>query len=81
MSAVVDLRVRTAKQAVSVPATAVFRVQDRDAVWVAEGRLLRQRVVTLGAQGEDLVQVTSGVKPGDRVVVSGADRVRDGQRL
>ncbi|RKS75229.1 RND family efflux transporter MFP subunit [Motilibacter peucedani] len=81
MSAVVDLRVRTAKDAVSVPAAAVFKVGDRDAVWVAEGHELRRRMVSLGAQGEDLVQVVSGVEAGERVVVSGADRVHDGQHV
>ena len=38
MSAVVDLQVRTAKDAVAVPAAAVFRDGRRDAVWVVRQR-------------------------------------------
>jgi len=32
-------------------------------------------------QGEDLVQVLEGVAPGQRIVVSGADKVSAGQGL
>jgi RND family efflux transporter MFP subunit len=81
MSAVVDLRVRTAKDAVSVPVSAVFRVGARDAVWVVESGRAHQRLVALGAQGEDAVQVASGLQTGERVVVSGADRLHEGQAV
>jgi len=81
MSAVADLLVRTAKDAVSVPASAVVRDGNRDAVWVQDGRVARRRVVTLGTQGEDAVEVGEGLREGERVVVRGADRVREGQEL
>ena len=35
----------------------------------------------LGAQGESRVQVVEGLKVGERIVVRGADRVRDGQQV
>jgi hypothetical protein len=81
MSAVARLQVRTAVDVVSVPAAAVFRDGPRDAVWVVEGGVAHRRAVRLGAQGEDQVQVLAGVAPGARIVVRGADVVRDGQRL
>ncbi len=81
MSAVVDLQVRTAARAVSVPAAAVFRDGRRDAVWVVQNEVARERVVRLGAQGESRVQVVEGLEVGERVVVRGADRVRDGQQV
>jgi multidrug efflux pump subunit AcrA (membrane-fusion protein) len=81
MSAVADLRVRTATDAVTVPAAAVVRDGDRDAVWVQAGRLARKRIVTVGTQGEDAVEIRDGVREGERVVVRGADRVREGQEL
>ncbi|MDP9416349.1 MAG: HlyD family efflux transporter periplasmic adaptor subunit, partial [Actinomycetota bacterium] len=81
MSAVVDLRVRTARNAVAVPPAAVFRDGGRDAVWVREGSVARKRRVRLGAQGDDVVQVAEGLRPGEDVVVRGADRVTEGQRL
>jgi multidrug efflux pump subunit AcrA (membrane-fusion protein) len=81
MSAVADLQVRTARNAVAVPASALVRDGDRDAVWVVDGRVARRRRVGVGTQGEDLVAVTAGLRAGERVVVRGTDRVREGQEL
>jgi RND family efflux transporter MFP subunit len=81
MSAVVDLRVRTAKDAVSVPAAAVFRDGSRDAVWVVRGKVAAKRYVRLGAQGEARVEVLEGLDVGTVVVVRGADKVTQGQRI
>lgn len=81
MSAVADLQVRTARAAISVPATAIVRDGDRDAVWVVDGTVLRRRPVSVGTEGEDRVEVTDGLTVGDQVVVSGADQVREGQEL
>jgi multidrug resistance efflux pump len=81
MSAVVDLRVRSAKQAVAVPAAAVVRQGARDAVWVVVGGRARSRLVRLGAQGDDYVQVLDGVAPGEVVVTRGADTVTAGQKV
>ena len=67
--------------AVAVPASAVVRDGDRDAVWVQDGRVARKRIVTVGTQGEDAVEVRDGVEEGDRVVVRGADQVQEGQEL
>ena len=81
MSAVAHLRVRAAPGAVSVPASAVFSSDLGDTVWVLrEGRAQRQRV-ELGVRGEDLVQILSGLEPGQRVVVNGTDKVSVGQEL
>lgn len=81
MSAVVELTVRTARDAVAVPAAAVFRDGRRDAVWMVEGGRARERVVRVGAQGRTAVQVLEGLTVGERVVVRGADRVREGDEV
>ncbi|HEX4697923.1 MAG TPA: efflux RND transporter periplasmic adaptor subunit [Actinomycetes bacterium] len=81
MSAVVDLRVRTARHVLAVPAAAVFRDGRRDAVWVVDHGVARVRVVRLGAQGKTHVQVLDGVRPGDSIVAHGADQVHDGDSV
>jgi HlyD family secretion protein len=81
MSAVVDLQVRTARDAISVPATAIVREGDRDAVWVVEDGRARRRAVTVGTEGPDEVAVTEGLRVGEQVVVRGADQVQEGQEL
>lgn len=81
MNAVVHLRVREAADAVAVPASAVFSADGRDAVWVLRDGHADRVPVVVGVQGQDLVQIVSGVRAGDRIVVRGADQVRDGQEL
>ena len=81
MSAVADLQVRTARDVISVPATAIVRDGDRDAVWVVDGSHAHRRTVTVGTQGEDQVAITAGLRVGERVVVRGVDQVREGQEL
>lgn len=82
MSAVAHLRVRTATNAVAVPAAAVFSTDGGgEAVWlIRDGRAVQQQV-KLGVQGQDLVQVTSGLEPGQRIVTTGTDRVSSGEGL
>ncbi len=81
MSAVAHLRVRTATDAVAVPAAAVFTSDLGDTVWVVRDGRAVQQVVRVGVQGRDLVQIISGLDVGQRVVVSGTDRVTTGQKL
>ena len=68
MSAVVRLEVRQAADAVTVPASAVVNADGRDTVWAVRDGRYRQVPVTLGVQGEDIVQVTAGLgrRPADR---------------
>ena len=81
MSAVVRLQVREATDAVTVPASAIVSADGRDTVWVVRGGKAERVPVTLGVQGEDVVQVTAGVSDGQQIVVAGADQVRAGQEL
>jgi multidrug efflux pump subunit AcrA (membrane-fusion protein) len=81
MSAVVRLQVRQAADAVTVPASAIVSADGRDTVWTVRGGKAERVPVTLGVQGEDLVQVTSGLSDGQRIVVGGADQVSPGQEL
>jgi len=67
---------------ISVPTTAVFSARaDEGFVYVLEPvtRRVRQRQVALGAVGPQGVVVTGGLLPGEQVVTTGVDRLRDGQ--
>ena len=81
MSAIVDLQVRTAQQVLAVPSAAVVRDEGKDAVYVVEDGRAQRVEVTLGAQGEELVEVRRGLSGGERVVVRDADRLTDGQAV
>ncbi len=81
MSAVVDLRVRTAEQVLAVPSAAVVRDRGKDAVFVVEDGRAQRVEVLVGAQGEELVEIRRGLSGGEQVVVRDADRLSDGQAV
>ncbi|HEX6872946.1 MAG TPA: HlyD family efflux transporter periplasmic adaptor subunit, partial [Micromonosporaceae bacterium] len=81
MSAVAHLRVRTATDAMTVPAAAVFSTDQGDAVWLVQDGVAVRRKVEVGVQGADLVAIESGLSPGQRIVISGADKVSAGQAV
>jgi RND family efflux transporter MFP subunit len=81
MSAIVDLQVRTAEAVLAVPSAAVVRDGGEDAVFVVEDGRVQRVGVSLGAQGDDLVEVRRGLSGGERVVVRDADRLTDGQAV
>jgi hypothetical protein len=66
---------------VTVPASAVVSADGRDTVWAVRGGKAERVPVTLGVQGEDVVQVVSGVGAGQRIIVGGADQVSPGQTV
>ncbi|MDE2434803.1 MAG: efflux RND transporter periplasmic adaptor subunit [Sphingomonadales bacterium] len=62
-----------APAAVSVPASAVIHEGDSARVWVYLGHArVKARAVTTGESHEGRVSILSGLKPGERVVSSGA---------
>jgi len=57
----------------SVPADAVLRNADGASVWVTSGRnIFTNRRVTTGIETGDRVEIVSGLKAGEAVVISGA---------
>jgi multidrug efflux pump subunit AcrA (membrane-fusion protein) len=81
MSAIVRLQVRQATGAVTVPASSILSADGHDTVWAVRGGRAERVPVTLGVQGEDVVQVVSGITAGQQVVVGGADQVSAGQTV
>src|SRR5262249_11291638 len=75
----VRLLVDTLQDQVVIPVPAVQRGSDGAYVFVVSpDKTVSQRAVTLGVQDGQNVAITQGLKPGDTVVVDGADRLRDG---
>ncbi|MEV0997441.1 HlyD family efflux transporter periplasmic adaptor subunit [Nonomuraea sp. NPDC050202] len=81
MSAVARLTVRESPSAVAAPASAIVSSGRESVVWVVGNGVAQRRVVKLGAQGDAVVEVLSGLSVGERIVVRGADSVRAGQTL
>lgn len=69
-------------ESIVVPVTSVLRINGRFFAFVAEdagGKLVaRQRAITVGPIVADNYTVRDGIKPGERVVTSGAQKLADG---
>jgi HlyD family secretion protein len=79
MTATADIKVREAADALSVASSALVGRGSGQAVYVIEDGHVRLRPIRLAASGEDRIAVASGLKAGERVVIRGAERLRDGQ--
>ncbi len=68
--------------AVMVPITAVQRSADGSMfVWKAEGGKAHRAEVTLGEASGNRIEVTSGVKKGEKVIVKGYQKVSEGSEV
>lgn len=75
----IHLLVDTLHHQTVVPVAAIQRGSDGSYVFVVTPqKTVLQRNVKTGVQDGDNIQVLDGLKPGDTVVVDGADRLRDG---
>lgn len=69
MTARADITVAVRDDAVLVPVIAVFDDGGRFVAYVANGRSYETRTVTLGDANDQLVEVRSGLQPGERVLL------------
>jgi len=73
------LLVNTLHNQTVVPVAAIQRGADGTFVFVVTpDKTVAQRTVKTGVQDGNNIQILEGIKPGDTVVVDGADRLRDG---
>jgi membrane fusion protein (multidrug efflux system) len=69
------------KDAILIPLAAVIPMEDGKAVYVVESSKSQRRVVELGIIRGDRVQIRSGLKPGDQLIVAGHRFVAPGQKV
>ncbi|GAA0374485.1 hypothetical protein Acor_42490 [Acrocarpospora corrugata] len=81
MSAVIRLTVRESSDVIAVPASAIVSSGRESVVWLVRQDRAERRPVKLGAQGDTMVEILTGLQVGDRIVVKGADTVREGQEI
>jgi RND family efflux transporter MFP subunit len=68
---------------VSLPAAALVRADGKTAVWVVDTKTgtVALRNVAVGSSDSATVVVSSGLKPGDVVVIAGVQALRPGQKV
>ena len=66
-----------------VPISAVYKQETGDqVVWiVGADQCVSRRRVTIGAPSSDQIEIKSGLRPGDRIVVAGASFLREGMKV
>ena len=77
----VNINAEEHRDVVLVPAQAVVREGNETAVFIANGDKAERRAVTLGLADEKQAEVTSGVKAGETVIVTGQAGLPDGAKI
>ncbi|TGE01738.1 efflux RND transporter periplasmic adaptor subunit [Methylobacterium nonmethylotrophicum] len=75
-------RFRT-RQAISLPWSALFRWQDRPAVWVVDpaNGTVAPKTVAIDRYAGSAIVLAGGIAPGERVVTAGIQLLRPGQKV
>lgn len=73
----VNIVTRRIERAVLVPASAV----SGNGLWVVSSGRARARTVRTGISGGDQVQILSGLRPGEAVILAPPDGLKDGDRV
>jgi membrane fusion protein (multidrug efflux system) len=73
------------RQALLIPEEALIKRSDKNFVYVVmqdDGKMIaRQTAITLGARKPGTIEVLSGLSEGDKIVVHGAFKLRDGMQI
>jgi membrane fusion protein (multidrug efflux system) len=77
----VRLRRRILEDVIMVPLLAVIPMEDSKAVYVVNSTQAQRREVELGIIRGDRIQITSGLEPGDKLIIAGHRLVAPGQKV
>jgi len=77
------LQMAHAENVVTIPVEAlVLNARNQHTVYVLDGsNRIQIREVQVGLEGSKLAQITSGLNPGDRVVIGGQDKYQEGEQV
>ena len=77
----VRIRGRTFENAISLPEEVVVQREGQPTVFVLNGDTAAASPVELGFVDRGRVLITKGLEPGDRVIVTGQQSLRNGDRV
>lgn len=65
-----------------IPQKATYEIQDKVYVYVIDGRnTVHARGITIGNQMPDLYEVAGGLQAGDRILLEGVQKVKEGDKI
>jgi RND family efflux transporter MFP subunit len=74
MTAEVKIMIRTVENALTVPVQAVTEIDGQHIAYVVNGGGIERREVKIGESNEQLIEVTEGIKEGERVALDARSR-------
>jgi membrane fusion protein (multidrug efflux system) len=77
----VKLTRRVLKDAVMIPLLAVIPMEEGNSVYVVNSTEAKRQMVELDVIKGDRVQITNGLKPGDKLIIAGHGFVAPGQKV
>ena len=78
-SALISAQLAESEKTTIIPAAALMRDGDSSAVWVIVDNRLETQSVSVGLPQDFGIEVTSGLNPGDTIVVAGVNSLVEGQ--
>jgi len=81
MTGTANVTIATRKAAAVVPINAIVDKKDKKYVFKVIDGKARLTPVAVGLTTENSVEIVEGVKIGDKVVVKGVERLKDGQEV
>lgn len=75
------IQVAVHKQSLTVPESAVQLSGGQRYLFVVEGTKVQRRAITIGVDGGTFVEVLTGIKADDQLVVAGTDALADGSTV
>lgn len=81
MYARVNIAIKKSREAILIPSYAVLEKGDQKVVFLMRQEKAFSKSVEIGDFGSDLVEVKSGLAPGDTLIISGQHRVNHGDSI
>ncbi len=64
-----------------IPLSAIYQTGDTPNVWIINDGVVALRPIKVGTFGDNKAQVLEGLQDGDRIVVAGVQKLREGQKV
>lgn len=81
MSAEVKVVTEVKKNIVTIPLESIVDEYGKKVVYTVDGETALKKEVTTGLQGEKLVEITSGINEGERVITKGQNFVKENSKV
>ncbi len=76
-----DIEVAKAKDVIVIPKEIVISSRNRKRVFVVEKGVARERRIKVGLENNEMVEVKSGLKVNEQLVIKGFETLRDGSKV